>query len=399
MLRFLTIFGMVCLYSGLAQSAPFIPAGDSVVLERLPFKVNDPVYRELSGLRGELSREPNNLKLAVTLAQRYFDLALAEGDPRFIGYAEAALAPWWTLPRSATAPPTEVLVLRATLRQYTHDFASALADLELAIGREPDNGAAWSLRAAIYLVQADYAAALQACERLRGSASPLIVVACKSTVDALTGKAAAAYAALQKIYAASTAAPVVEKRWALTRLAEIADRMGRAVDADAHFKTALALTQQSGGKDAYLLAAYAEFLLDANRPQEVLTLLKGAERSDVLLVRLALAEKALNLPSAATHQAAIAARFDAARLRGDKLHIQEESRFYLYFLQNAKEALRLAQENWQSQREPSDARMLLEAALAAQDKAATLPVLKWLQESGNEDVYLQRLKQQAEALR
>ena len=116
-------------------------------------------------------------------------------------------------------------------------------------------------------------------------------------------------------------------------------------------------------------------------------------------MRLALAEKALNLPKAKEHEAVIKARFDAARMRGDKLHIQDEARFNLYFLNNTSEALRLAQENWLGQHEPSDARMLLEAALAAKDRAAAQPALDWLKQSRIEDRHFNKLLKQIQELK
>jgi hypothetical protein len=181
----------------------------------------------------------------------------------------------------------------------------------------------------------------------------------------------------------------------LTRLAEISDRLGRSADADTYFQAALKLKIS----DAYLLAVYAEFLHDENRHQEVIALLKDKERSDVLLMRLALAEKALKAPRATEHEEVIKVRFDAARLRGDKLHIQDEARFYLYFLNNPKESLRLAQENWKDQHEPSDARMLLEATLAAKDKAAAQPALDWFRQSRIEDRHLQQLVKSIQELK
>ena len=377
------IFPVLLFWGESGFTAPFIPANEAMVLEQLPFRANDPTARELGRLRNELSSDPRNLDKAIILAQRYYQLALAEGDPRFIGYAQAALAPWWGL----AEPPVPVLVLRATLRQYNHDFTNALADLAQATRREPRNGAAWALRAAIHMVQADYAAARKDCGNLPGLASELIVLACAAAVDNLNGQAEKSYNSLRQAYISSVTVSPDEKLWILTRLAEMADRLGRSREADAYFKAALALNIT----DAYLLAVYAEFLLDENRPREVVDLLKGKERSDVLLVRLALAEKALALPQAKEHAAAIRARFDAARLRADKLHIQDEARFYLYFLNDSKEALRLAQENWQTQREPSDARMLLEAALAAKDVAAARPVMTWLAQSRIEDRHLQKL--------
>jgi len=59
-------------------------------------------------------------------------------------------------------------------------------------------------------------------------------------------------------------------------------------------------------------------------------------------------------------------------------------------------ALTLAWENWQVQREPDDARVLLEAALAAHDASRAAPVLLWLEQTGME---WRRLRELAAALR
>jgi hypothetical protein len=61
---------------------------------------------------------------------------------------------------------------------------------------------------------------------------------------------------------------------------------------------------------------------------------------------------------------------------------------------DAKEALRLAAENYRIQREPRDARILLESAIAAGDAAAAQPVRDWLRTSGFEDATLRRLGQE-----
>lgn len=393
LLKFHALFFLTCLLlcDTVAYATPFIPDSDATVLEHLPFKASDPTTRELRKLREELSENPQNLEKAVKLAQRYFRLALADGDPRFIGYAQAALTPWWAMEK----PPVAVLIQRATLLQYSHNFASALADLKQASSLEPRNGTAWSLLAAIKMVQADYPAARLDCDRMNGLASKLIVTACIATVDSLNGKAEQAYNTLQAAYTSASTAPANEQLWVITRLAEMSDRLGHSQKADDYFKAALQLNIP----DAYLLAVYAEFLLDEKRYSEVISLLKDKERSDILLMRLALAEKASKAPRAAEHEEMIRTRFEAARMRGDKLHIQDESRFYLYFRNDPTESLRLAQENWLGQHEPSDARMLLEAALAAKDKAAAQPALEWYAQSHIESRYLQRLVLSIQALK
>ena len=391
-LAYFSLFFLTLLLSTThSYSAPFVPESDSVVLEHLPFKASDPTTRELRRLREELASNPRNLAKAIALSQRYYELALADGDPRFIGYAQAALTPWWELAEA----PVPVLIQRATLRQYSHNFDSALTDLNRAIKLEPNSGTAWSLLAAIHMVQAEYGKATQDCNKLHGLASNLIVAACLATVDSLNGQAEKGFNSLQKIYASTANPPANEKLWVLTRLAEMSDRLGRTKEAETYFQAALNLNIT----DAYLLAVYAEFLHDENRYLEVISLLKDKERSDVLLMRLALAEKASKAPKTAEHEEVIRARFDAARLRGDKLHIQDEARFYLYFLNNPKEALRLAQENWLSQHEPSDARMLLEAALAAKDAAAARPAIDWFTQSRIEDRHLRRLVKSIQELK
>jgi hypothetical protein len=131
----------------------------------------------------------------------------------------------------------------------------------------------------------------------------------------------------------------------------------------------------------------------------VIALLAEHARADPLLLRLALAEQAAAAPGLPEHRSALADRYAAARLRGDTTHEQEESRFRLHIMKEAEAALRLAQSNWQVQREPRDARVLLEAALALQQPEAARPALEWMVHSGIEDWYLERLKRQFAALR
>lgn len=386
---FIPVF--VLLYTvgaGAAQAAPYTPQSDNEVLERLPFKASTAEGRELRQLRRALAEQPQNMERALALARRYFDLASAEGDPRYVGYAEAAIRPW----SSAAEPPLEILVMRALLRQYRHEFDAAQGDLARAAERAPGNAEVWSWRSAILLVQADYAGARAACAKLAPFASALLATACTAAVDGLTGKSGQAYAELSKALARRPDADPDLKLWTQTRLAEMALRQGKDELAESHFKAGLAL----GVTDGFILAAYADFLLDRARTAEVVTMLKGWERSDILLLRLALAEQAAGLPSAPAHVAMLKERFAASALRGDKLHQQEEARFHLYLQGDAVGALRLAAENYRVQREPRDARILMEAALAAKQFQAAQPALDWLRASGYEGPLYAKLAQQLE---
>jgi len=380
--------GLIC---GAAHAAPYVPKDDAQILERLPVRPGDPIARQLRRLRAALATDPRNLGTALELAERYFELAGAEGDPRYVGYAQAALGPWWNVPD----PPLEARVMRAILKQYSHDFSGAMRDLEAATREDPSDALAWSWRAAIDMVEADYAAARADCEVLKRIAGELDAVGCVTHLDATTGKAAAAYRVLSGVLARNPATSPEVKVWVLTRLAEMSLRQRNTRQAEEHFRAALAL----GVRDQFLLGAWADFLLDRGRPAEVVPLLREWVRSDILLLRLALAEKALDAKEAKEHIRALKERFQAAALRGDKLHQQEEARFNLYLLGDKEKALALARENWKLQREPRDARVLLEAALAEKNPAAAQPALEWLERSGHEDPYLRGLAAKLKALK
>jgi Tfp pilus assembly protein PilF len=384
---------MLCLALA-AQStaaAPFTPTDDKQVLERVPVRVGNPRARELQALREAVQREPRNANAAARLAERWIEDALAEGDPRYVGYAQAALTPWW----SDVAPPPAVRVQRAVVNQYGHRFTEALADLSAVTADEPENAAAWAWQAAIHMVRADYAAARSACDGLAPLTTLLTATACESYVDSLTGGAAQAASELGDALGLADKDTSAEERvWALTRLAEIEERRGEFAAAEAAFRDALALNIA----DVYLLSAYADFLLDRGRAADVLALLKDRGRADVLMLRLALAAKAANDPRAAPWANELSARFDAARARGDRTHEKEESRFALALRGDAPRALKLAVANHELQREPADARVLLEAALAARSREAAAPVLRWLDANMVESVVLRALAERVRAL-
>lgn len=372
-------------------AVPFVPADDSQVLATVPARATDPRARELLALRQAWLVAPQALDAAVRYARRCFEEVAAEGDPRHVGHAQAALRPWFDLPD----PPVAVRVLRAQILQFDHRFAPALADLDAALRRQPELGEAWAWRTAILMVQANYAEARRSCAGLAAQATALIGAACHAQVDAATGQAETAAAALRTALAQQPQDSPEARLWALTRLAETEERRGAYPAAEAAFRAALAL----GLPDVYLQAAYADFLLDRGRAPEVLVLLRDGGRADVLLLRLALAAKAAGDASAAGHAQALAARFAAARQRGDASHQKEESRFVLGIHGDAVRALLLAQQNFVVQKEPADARILLEAALAARQPQAAQPVLDWMAASGIESVALKALAMQLKGQR
>lgn len=370
----------------LAQAAPFIPASDADIVETLPNKA-DPAVRRVDSLRLQLAARPADAALRLDIARRYFDLAMAQGDPRYVGYAASALKPLAESTANTASAPAGYWQLQGMLQQYGHDFEGALASLARAAQADPASGEPHAWRAAIFMVQARYADALQACGELAQLADALTATGCRAYAQAASGQLAAAHAQLTQALAAAPDASPELKLWQLTRLAEMAQRLQRPDEAEQHFQAALKL----GITDQFLLGAYADFLLDRQRPAEVVKLLQGWERSDILLLRLALAGKALKLPEASGWATQLRERFTAAAQRGDRLHEQEAARFALEIDGKPADALKLAQHNYATQKEPRDAEVLMRAALAANQAKEAQPALDWLRTSRYEDARLATL--------
>jgi tetratricopeptide (TPR) repeat protein len=365
-----------------ALSAPRTPADDATVIERLPFRAGDTPAKALAELRATVQKAPDDAAASVALAQAYFDLAQARGDPRYVGYADAIVA------RFGGQMTPDMLLVRGTLRQYRHDFDAALADFAAALEQDPDRAGAHAWRGAIYLVEAQYANARKECAALLRLQRSVLHGGCLGLLQAYTGQLASGYASLQQ--ALSITRDDDQRRWLLTRLGEVATWQGQPAQAERHYREALALGQDDG----YLLAAWADFLLDNKRPADVAKLLASWEASDGLLLRLTEAEMLLQLPAATVHLQALDDRFAAAKLRGDTTHRAEEARFQLRLRKNPMLATQLAAANYKVQKEPRDARVLLESALATKDGDAAIAASDWLQSSGFEDAHLRSLAAQ-----
>jgi tetratricopeptide (TPR) repeat protein len=357
-------------------AAPRVPVDDGLVLERLTGGAGDPVSRELAALRARLDEDPTDRARATEYAKKNIEASRRASDPRFLGHAQAALAPWW----SQAVPPDDVLLLRATIRQSLHEFDLALADLTVLVAHTPDDPQVWLTRAVVLAVGGRYAEARQSCMPLGRLASGWATATCFASVDSQSGKAKEAYRKLAATLGREPPTDAAGKAWALSSLGEVAMRAGDDAAAESEFRSAL----EADPSDVYARAALADLLLDRGRAAEVIPLLAGKESDDGLLLRLALAETKVGAAAAKDHVATLRARHQASRDRGDVVHRREQARFELAF-GKPQDALALARANWDVQKEPWDARVLLEAALAAGQPVAARVVTAFLGENHTEE--------------
>ncbi|OEZ95686.1 hypothetical protein DUGA2_64480 [Duganella sp. HH101] len=357
------------------------PGSSDEVIEHIPEFKRQQALRRLQEL---LRAQPADEDLAAAVVQAQLTLARRTGDPRYLGYAQTSLAPWWSDP----APPPRIALLRASVLQKRHEFPAALKDYDYVLRREGNNGNALFARAVIHQVTGDYARAAQDCRLLMALRADSAAAACLASVQGLNGQGQQSARALQRLLVRGNELDPELRVWILTASAELAQRLGRPAEARQYFEVALPLSPQ----DPYLLGAYADFLLAMKQPQETLTLLKDAGASDAMLLRRALAQRALGQDAGAAI-AQLRERFAGYQQRKDGSHSRERARFALHLEDDPRLALQLARDNWERQREPADTALVLAAALKARDAGAAQATLGWLRAARLEDVELARLAQ------
>jgi tetratricopeptide (TPR) repeat protein len=368
------------------RTQPYTPASDNTVLEHLP-STSDPRVRQFDALKRQVAAKPTDVALAIALARAYLDYGRDTGDARYLGRAQAVIAPW-----TAKHPaPDDALLVLATILQSRHQFVESRQILQSILQRDDSNPQAWLTLASVALVQGDMDEAHRDCAHLIGSVDNLITAGCIGSWSAVTGHAQSSIQVISTLLLQEPNESPALKSWAHGLMADAAKYLGQNDRADAEFKQALQLAPG----DNFLLADYGDFLLDQGRAQETLELTRGYAQSDTSFLRQVLAESMLKLPAANADVEQMASRFRDLEQRGDsRLYGREEARFVLELLHDPARALKLAQANWIIQRAPEDIRIYLEAALAAGKPASAQVVLDFLKQTQFEDLKVRALAAQ-----
>ncbi len=346
-------------------------------------KVSEIEAKRLKALHDEYKASPNSEAQAVAYARYASSLARRYGDTSFLRSAAESLSYW----SDNAMPPVNVLVARAHINQIDHSFEDALLDLEKAISIQPNDSQALLSSAFILSTMGRPGEALEYCVKLRPNVSVLIREACRARASSLMGDAETSLKRLDSLLTAFRSKSVPATQLALSVAADIAMRLGRGEQSEAYLRQLVALDPNS----VYARAAYAELLLDSGRLEEARELMKSAPNTDLVLSLRALSYGETQNEEAREAAETLIARMKDDLANGDYAHAREHARFALAYLKDQPLAHMLAKENWRTQKEPVDARILVEAALAVGDDAAISEVVEWRKKLGLEDRKLDAL--------
>lgn len=339
-----------------ASATPVVPTRDDEVVEVLPAVTGS--RAEERQLKRQLAQKPRDPQLALAVAKRNLEQAHVLGDPRFAGMAMSAIDAW----KDDPAIPDALLLMRATLQQYLHEFDASAASLQQLLARPgPPRPQAWLTLATVRRVQGRYADSDAACRQVRQTGAELHAQACEAENAALRGHVDEARKVFKTLLA-DPRHPAETQAWLTTSVAELEQRAGDPKASEAAYRTALQLDP-----DPYTTLAYADLLIEQKRPAQALAVLKGQVRSDPVLLRLAIAGKQARAPSAAADVAEMRDRIALANERPDAkvFHGREQAMFALAVDGDADKALSLARGDVAQQREPLDLLVLAQAARAS----------------------------------
>lgn len=351
-----------------AQARDFVPEADATVIETLPARPQGAPRAAAGAL---------DVRSAAASARHWIDASRKSAEPRYLGRAQAALAPWWDQPG---APP-ELAVLQATLLQRQHQFDAARKLLQSTLRRDPGQAQGWLTLAALDRLAGRYQDALAACEGVARSGPPLYAQACRMETLSLLGRHDEARAGLARLLD-QPGAPA-QQAWLLSLLGESEERAGRDREALAAYNASLRIDAEDG----YTAVARADLLLRTGQPQPALDSLAGQPASLAVMLRRAQALKRLGREDWKPLAAELAAAFKEQLLRGDDpaLEARERALMLLWLQDDAPRAFEAAQQNLSQQKEPIDWWIALQSARAAGRDAELARLQADLRRSGLAD--------------
>jgi predicted Zn-dependent protease len=301
---------------------------------------------------------------------------------RYLGYAEAVIAPW----KLKRPSPVPILLLSATILQRNHHFDEALKELKEIIKKYPDHAEALLLQASIYQVKGQYDAAKESCRKLLHLSTLPIGLICSAQLEGLTGNLEYAFRQISQMLNINNQGLTPEiHQWLMRIYIDLAQRLKKENIVENSFKQIM-----TNNPSSEIKIAYADWLLSKGLFEEVIQLAIRDTKDDGMLLRLIIAEKALIKSDAKTHTTLLSDRFAAAKLRNERTHLREEAKFMLEVLGKSSEALQLATANWAIQKEPADGLLLLDAAIATKSLSDARPVLEWLKKTHIQDPALEQ---------
>ncbi len=363
-----------------AQQSPerLVPAPTDVLIRGLPL--------DRSGSFVPGSTAEASLTEATGMARQRFLLAMDQGDPSWLGQAQALLRPWWAVQEL----PAETLFVRGLVKQGLHDFESSRQDFERALSIEPNRPEFWSWLLALDLVGSRLTQAQSTCQQIGVRFGVREADACQGVIHYRSGQAEQGLRLLDGLVGRQGFREGSAADWLAFHRGEARRVLGQPQLALQVWLKAL----ESGARPHGLRLAAVELLNDLGRFRfaQAGKLNDQEPRSDALLVQAIRSARGLGQQDLARNLTQVFRERLARQTARGELNNERPVLVFLLDVENKPEqALVLARQAWATQREPADAVLYGRAALANQNRDAAKELVTWLEQTGYREVTQQAL--------
>ena len=370
----LILYLSICVSSNLLAK-PYIPANNETVLLTLPSFGQSSAIPKNSTIESTGSLSDYYKKVSKLLLR-----AKLESSERLYGEVETLI----NSPNITINNHSGLLLIKADIQQHFHQFDAALITLK----KIPNSAQARLLEANILLTHGDYDKARRSCTALIGQSSLLLVTTCVTQTTSMRGQLKTSYQILKRTLEQYHNISDETRHWALTSLAEMAERLNENQAAISNYQQAIQLKNN----DLVSRISLSDLYLQQNNLNEALLVLNGQYENDAILLRVVnILQKHAKQPENRPYQklnTQLTHRIALLEARNDALHLDTLAEYYLNNKIKPAEALKWASAHWKNQKTPRDTRLLLRAAILANNREAIKTVQQWQQQHNLEDYWL-----------
>jgi len=357
-MKLLTVVLILSLQSTMLYARVYVPENETMPLVKVSQSKQLQLVRSM---REQLKEQPGKLELVSEIIKQYMQLGREQADERYFSYAETLLKPYLDSKNTNVT----LLIQWADILQRQHRFEEAKVVLGQVLQIDKQNAHAHLMRSVIYQAQGDLVSAMSDCQSLLGRAEALVATTCLAQVSALRGQLSQGIKLLEitlERYQGQYTNKTDVIDWSRTVMAEMLVRAGKPEQALASLYKINNLST-----DFYALAVISDLLIQQQRYEEVVKLTEDKKHVTKLLLRYVIAVNHLGMAKTS----------DVSRLKlvmksSEKLaenpHKRMLARYYLDVENNPVQASKVAKHNWQEQKEPDDALILVRSMKSANDK-------------------------------
>lgn len=327
-----------------------------------------------------LLKNSHNDELRNQVVTLLLDKAYAKGDGNILEQAEILME------TSYDPSGIDNILISTKIAQANHNFKKAEHNLLKILQREPENYDATLQLANIYRLQGKFSQSLQECNKLSHPALRAYRLGCELQVQAMSQNYTTIKPKAQEVLTLTPNLKRADQQWLANIILEVAGRFNDPALAE----QGVNLLKTDNLPNAI---AKSNWYISQHDYQSALNILSPYRYHNGAMYRIILSKQKMNDDSALIDLNELTQRIQQLLSEKDHIHLREQAQ-YLWLTQQFTAGLKVAQDNWEMQRENDDFEVYAALAIDSKNTVAAQKLLNWSMETGYQNpTYIPKLQQ------